>query len=377
MQFHGTWARSDLAPLVITALLLAWPLQPARADDVGEVQQLLKSGNPAEALKRADQFLARQPRDAQMRFLKGVALAEQDRAADATGVFLKITEDYPELPEPYNNLAVLYANQGQYDKARTALEMAIRTNPSYATAYENLGDVYARLASQAYAKALQVDSGNTAVAPKLALIRDLFSPAATTVAAAAARPAVAAAPRPATPAAPPVAAPPAPPQAAAPVAAAPVAAAPVPAAPPAATDAPPAKAAIRTAEAGAARAAAAAAAPEQSAGAPQEEVAAAVQAWARAWSGKDIDAYFAAYAPAYTAGMSRGAWQDDRRAKILGKSWIKVNISDLVVTVSGARATARFKQGYAADSLSVTSRKTLRLVKSGDKWLIEKESVGS
>jgi ketosteroid isomerase-like protein len=369
MQFHGTWARSDLAPLVITALLLAWPLQPARADDLGEVQQLLKRGNPAEALKRADQFLASQPRDAQMRFLKGVALAEQDRAADATGVFLKITEDYPELPEPYNNLAVLYANQGQYDKARTALEMAIRTNPSYATAYENLGDVYARLASQAYAKALQVDGGNTAVAPKLALIRDLFSPAATTVAATAARPAVAAAPRPATPPAP-VAAPPAPPQAA-------TAAAATAAAPPAATDAPPARAPIRTAEAGAARAAAAPAAPAQAAGVPQDDVSAAVQAWARAWSGKDIDAYFAAYAPGYAAGMSRSAWQEDRRAKILGKSWIKVNVSDLVVTVSGARATARFKQGYAADSLSVTSRKTLRLVKSGDKWLIEKESVGS
>jgi ketosteroid isomerase-like protein len=365
MQFHGTWARSDLAPLVITALLLAWPLQPARADDLGEVQQLLKSGNAAEALKRADQFLASQPRDAQMRFLKGVALAEQDRAADATGVFLKITEDYPELPEPYNNLAVLYANQGQYDKARTALEMAIRTNPSYATAYENLGDVYARLASQAYAKALQVDGGNTAVAPKLALIRDLFSPAATAMAAAPARPAVAAAPRPAAPPAP-AAAPPAPPQAAA------------AAAPPAATEAPPARAPIRTAEAGTARAAAPAApAAVQAAGAPQDDVGAAVQAWARAWSSKDVEGYFAAYAPGYAAGMSRTAWQEDRRAKILGKSWIKVNISDLVVTVNGARATARFKQGYAADSLSVTSRKTLRLVKSGDKWLIEKESVGS
>jgi tetratricopeptide (TPR) repeat protein len=69
---------------------------------------------------------------------------------------------------------VLYAGQSQFDKARAALEMAIRTNPSYATAHENLGDVYARLASQAYSKALQLDGSNTTVPPKLALIRTLF-----------------------------------------------------------------------------------------------------------------------------------------------------------------------------------------------------------
>jgi tetratricopeptide (TPR) repeat protein len=113
-----------------------------------------------------------------MRFLKGVIQTESGKPADAIGTFTKLTEDYPELPEPYNNLAVLYAGQSQFDKARAALEMAIRTNPSYATAHENLGDVYAKLASQAYSKALQLDSNNTGVQPKLALIRDLFAPGA-------------------------------------------------------------------------------------------------------------------------------------------------------------------------------------------------------
>jgi tetratricopeptide (TPR) repeat protein len=92
-------------------------------------------------------------------------------------VFSKLTEDYPELPEPYNNLAVIYAQQKQYDKAKQALEMAIRTHPSYATAHENLGDIYARLASQAYDKALQIDSSNSSAQNKLALIRDLMSTA--------------------------------------------------------------------------------------------------------------------------------------------------------------------------------------------------------
>ena len=79
--------------------------------------------------------------------MKGLILTEQGKPADAIKIFTGLTEDYPELPEPYNNLAVLYASQGQYDKARTALEMSIRTHPSYATAHENLGDIYAKMAS--------------------------------------------------------------------------------------------------------------------------------------------------------------------------------------------------------------------------------------
>ena len=147
----------------------------AFADDYGDVTQLLRQGKQAEAMAKVDQFLAANPRDPQMRFLKGVLQTEQGKTPDAINTFVKLTEDYPELPEPYNNLAVLYAGQSQFDKARAALEMAIRTNPSYATAHENLGDVYAKLASQAYSRALQLDAGNTALQPKLALIRELFA----------------------------------------------------------------------------------------------------------------------------------------------------------------------------------------------------------
>ena len=152
---------------------------PAHADDYTDVGQLLRSGKLAEAMTRADAYLATNPRDPQMRFLKGLIQRDAGKPADAIATFTKLTEDYPELPEPYNNLAVLYAGQSQFDKARAALEMAIRTNPSYATAHENLGDVYAKLASQAYNRALQLDSANAAVPPKLALIRELFNPSAT------------------------------------------------------------------------------------------------------------------------------------------------------------------------------------------------------
>jgi tetratricopeptide (TPR) repeat protein len=145
---------ASLSATCLAVCLLAAGL--AHADDYSDINRLLRAGQLAEASAKADQFLTAKPRDAQMRFLKGVILTEQNKPAESISVFTKLTEDYPELPEPYNNLAVLYAGQSQFDKARAALEMAIRTNPSYATAHENLGDVYAKLASQAYSKALQL-----------------------------------------------------------------------------------------------------------------------------------------------------------------------------------------------------------------------------
>lgn len=165
--------------LGVAALISALLTPLAHADEYNDVNQLLRAGKHTEALTKADQYLATKPRDPQMRFLKGVIQTEAGRPADAIATYVKLTEEYPELPEPFNNLAALYASQGQYDKARAALEMAIRTNPGYATAHENLGDVYAKLANQAYNKALQLDGNNASVRPKLAIIRELFlTPAA-------------------------------------------------------------------------------------------------------------------------------------------------------------------------------------------------------
>ena len=143
------------------------------ADDATDISRLLRTGQTAEALQRVEAGLASKPKDAQLRFLKGLILTEQNKNGDAIAVFTKLTDDYPELPEPYNNLAVLYAAAGQYDKARAALEMAIRTNPTYGTAHENLGDVYAELASQSYDKALQLDSNNATAKLKLTMVRNL------------------------------------------------------------------------------------------------------------------------------------------------------------------------------------------------------------
>jgi len=147
----------------------------APADDLKEAQKLYGQGKLQPALDKDEQYLKAEPRDPQGRFLKGLILTEQKKTPEAIQVFQGLTEDFPELPEPYNNLAVLYASQGDYEKAKAALELAIHTHPTYATAHENLGDIYAELASRAYDRALQLDKNNTSAKVKLAMVKDLFS----------------------------------------------------------------------------------------------------------------------------------------------------------------------------------------------------------
>ncbi len=158
---------SALAPRLVLLLAMVLGAGSARADVYTDVSQMVRAGRLAEALARADRHLVTKPRDPQMRYLKGVIQRDSGQLADALVTFTQLTEDYPELPEPYNSVAVLRAAQGEYEQARAALEMAIRTNPSYAIAYENLGDVQARLAGQAYCKALQLDPSNSSLRTKV------------------------------------------------------------------------------------------------------------------------------------------------------------------------------------------------------------------
>ena len=345
MPLSAFFSRQPLsAALRILCLAAALSVSVAHADDYDNVSRLMRAGQYPEALTMADKYLAGKPRDPQMRFLKGVIQTETGKTSDAITTFTQITQDYPELPEPYNNLAVLYAGQSQFDKARAALEMAIRTNPSYATAHENLGDVYARLASQAYGKALQLDGSNAGVQPKLALIRSLFSADTKASPKPAAVPASAAAPAPVS---------------AKPAAA--VAAAPAAAPPAAAT----AKAAPATSPAAANDA--------------EKQVEAAVRAWAEAWAAKDMNAYLGSYGQNFDppGKQARKSWEEDRRARIVGKSRISVKLSNLAIAVQDRKATAKFKQDYSADSLNVSSRKTLDLAKVGERWVIVREYTGS
>ena len=147
----------------------------AQTGDLDDARRLLREGRHAQALGVIDAHLATSPDDSQARFLKGVVLAESQDAEGAIREFTRLTREHPELPEPHNNLAVVYASQGEYEKARDALQQAIETHPSYATAHENLGDIYAKMAGLAYTRALSLDTGNAAAKQKLALIDELFT----------------------------------------------------------------------------------------------------------------------------------------------------------------------------------------------------------
>lgn len=323
------------------AVLCAAP--PTRADELQDASRLLKAGRPEEALKKVNQVLAERGDDLQARFLKGLILAEQGNTREAIEIFARLTRDHPDLPEPYNNLAVIYASVGQYNEARAALEQSIRTRPNYATAYENLGDVYAKLASQAYDKVVQLDASNSGARNKLSLARELVSRPATVAPSRQLPEAQAVA---ATESSPPS-----------------VVAVPDVSRPPAAAEAaiPPSPPATK---------------PE--AKDVSAEVLDTVIGWAEAWSRQDADAYLAYYAKDFKTpgGEPRAEWERVRRSLVRAPSSIAVGIESPRVTMAGARrASISFVQTYRSDKLSSTIRKTLLMTLADGRWQISEEKT--
>jgi tetratricopeptide (TPR) repeat protein len=294
----------------------------AHADELKEISLLADQGQTAVALDRVNTFIAANPKNPQGLFMKGVLLAEQGRREEAIKVFTDVTEKFPNLPEPYNNLAVLYADQGQFDKARKALETAIKTHPSYATAHENLGDIYARMASEAYGKALQLDTANSRAQGKLSLIKDLFGTGNKTTIAAN-EPAKNASAIPAA-------------------------------------YTPPAE--VKKANG-------------NSAANANDAITAAVNKWAQAWSDKNLDQYFASYGASFkpAKGLSRQAWEQQRKERISKPAKISIEVSNLKIDADDSSAKAKFKQSYRADGKPIRTSKTLLMKRDGDNWYIVEE----
>ena len=349
----------------------------APADDLKEAQKLYGQGKLQPALDKVDAFLKASPKDPQGRFLKGLVLTEQKHTDEAIKVFTGLTEDYPELPEPYNNLAVLYASQGNYEKARAALELAIHTHPTYATAHENLGDIYAELASRAYDRALQLDKNNTSAQVKLAMVKDLFSAQKVASRAQAVKagetPAKAAAAEPAKPAPAPTTEPAKPAPAPAPAPAAAQTPEPKKPAVVAANTPPPTKAAEPAKPTPAKPAPA-----TEAAGGADADITAAVEDWAKTWSTKDVKGYLGHYAPDFElpGGETRASWEKQRTERIERPKSIEVEAKVLSAEVNGNEATVKIRQSYKSDTLKSHTVKTLKLVKSGDRWLIKQERTG-
>ena len=328
------------------ALLLCGSLS-ALADDVDDADMLYKQGQSGQALDKVNDYLASKPKDARARFLKGLILTKQGRTADAIRIFTALTEDYPDLPEPYNNLAVLYAGQGQYDKAKTLLEKAISTHPSYATAHENLGDIYAKMASQAYDRALQLDQSNTETQTKLAMIQNIFAGGASVKESPADMALVSN-----KTATLPVIAETTQPQPEQSVSAA------------TATESEP-ESEIKPV------------APDRVVIEDNsKEVEETVMAWAAAWSAQDADKYLSFYADDFKTpnGETRATWEAYRRDRVNTPKYIQVAVRIMTIQFTdSAHATVKLHQSYHASHLTFSGNKTLLMAKSGDKWLIQEE----
>lgn len=318
-----------------------------------EINQLSEQGNQAAALEKVNAYLIANPKDAEALFMKGVILVEMGKRDEAVKAFTDLTAKYPNLPEPYNNLAVLYADQGQYDKARLALETAIKTHPSYATAHENLGDIYARLASEAYDKAFKLDTSNARAQSKLSMITSLFGGKTSTVAAA-----------PVATKVKPVAVK----EPVKPVEAAVVAAKPAEVAKTDSGKVTPAKPEPTKPEPA-----------KVDAASQQDAVLQAVNAWAKAWSEQNVAQYLASYADNFKTpkGEARQVWENTRRQRISAPKSIAVEVGNPEVTVdSDTSASVRFYQTYRANGKPQSTSKTLVMTKVGNAWLISQERVG-
>lgn len=320
---------------LLVTFFCAIPVWAALQEDLKEVSNLYEQNKLDMALDKVNALLAQQPKEAQAHFLKALILTEQKKTTEAIQVLIKLTEDYPTLPEPYNNLAVLYAAQGRYDEAKATLERAIHTHPSYATAHENLGDIYAQLARRAYDKALQLDKSNTIALSKLALIKDLFvapNPPLSTATA------------------------------------------------PQGKNASSVKPQVEPAVALNTTSVIHPAVPESKTNAPvfEEPIKAMVNAWAKAWSTKQVESYLAFYAPDFdTSGEKREVWEQMRRSRIERPKNISVTIKILSIKVdaNGIQATVVFQQNYRSDILKDTTVKKFQLVRQNEKWLIRSEQV--
>jgi len=289
--------------------LLAWAAGTAARDQLDALRDLVRAGRLEAAVTRIDAYLATQPGDPQARFLKSVVRVRQGRTEAAIVLLRRLAKDYPRLSETYNNLAVLYASRGDYEAAREALLHAVGEHPSNAIVQENLGDIYAKMAGDAYDKVLKIDPGKRSAAAKLAFIDQLLRRAA--------------------------------------------------------------------APATGLRGGSPPAAAQPDSGV-REAVRASLDNWARAWSRQDLDGYLAHYAPGFqpSHGLSRGAWERQRRTRLQRPARIEVKLSGWrFQSVSADQVWLSLIQDYRSDTYRDRVRKRFGLVKGRGGWRIASEDT--
>ena len=331
---------------LLSIIILSSVLVTSVAAGNEEIQRMIQQESFQKALVLAEEQLAINPDDIQTLFLKGLILARMDRLKESAAVFVRLNEEHPELPEPYNNLAVIYAASGEYDKAEEALRQAINTHPSYATAHENLGDIYAKMASQAYNNALKLDSNNQETKEKLSMITELIS----------APEPVAVAPKTEI-------------QHPDPESLAQISSKPVVTSNKIEAESEPTLARFEPEPETILE-------PPFDKDAARKEVKIAVNNWAKAWSAKDVDNYVKSYSGKFIPPnkLSRSKWQAQRRVRLSKPRYIKVTLDNVRIEIlSQDQALVRFIQTYQSDNYKDQVNKQLLLNKDDGVWLISKE----
>lgn len=347
-------------PLIrlFTALALAGflsvPFAATGAPTLDALQSLVDAGRYDAALAQSKTYLQAHPGNRAALFLRAVALAGQGDNKAAIDAFKALAKAYPQRPEPANNLAALYARSGQYAKARKWLERALATQPIYAVAHRNLGDIYTALATMAYSQVLNTDGDPGEKGMQLTLVNQLYYPREAGVP-------VGGTPKDSqnpTPddaqsedremeiieAPPPIPEPARPPDAVRPE--------------PDAPKPPPL--------------------PQQDpATRHNRSIIQTMRAWATAWSERDFDAYIAFYAEAFAPGngMSRSEWRELRHTRVVGKDSIHIEIIyPKVALLSDERARVTFVQIYESPTYSDKVTKRLLMQRTPSGWRILRET---
>jgi tetratricopeptide (TPR) repeat protein len=340
LRLHG------LCMAVLVAILLSGPVQAVNHESVSARNEpLLKVGRHAGSDKEVKPAQMPEGDSAQLKFVQCVQQAQQDAPKKSIACFQRLIQEYPELPEAYNNIGVLYAGMGMHVEARKWFERGLTQQKAYATLHQNLLNLQSEINRSAYAAALQLDISKNNVQPKLGLLAKITSlpQAASTTDSLVTGPATR---KPTQP-----------------LAAVPESVV--------VKEKAVEKPALKIAQ----EPAVPSATPVDST--QQSRVRETVLAWALAWSKKDMPAYLKAYAPSFSpeGNLSRSAWEEQRRLRIMAKKQIHVELSELKISYSNAKATATFIQSYESGAILTHSRKTLELTEEKGQWVITREFV--
>ena len=298
--------------LLSAIVFLAFTTISFAQTNINEIKLLLKNGKYKIAENIINGAIEENLNNPEILFYKGIIETNLGKTNQAIDTFRGLTERFPELPEPFNNLAVLYAEKGQFRLAKEILEQAIKTNPSYLTAHINLGDIFTKMASEAYNKALEIDKSNNIAITKLSMITQLFNYNPNTKNTV--------------------------------------------------IDSINTKKEVKITK--------------LSKKELKKVILNSIENWKTAWESKDVESYFDSYSSnfIYPNNMTKSQWQKYRTNRILPKKIISISISNIKFKFKKEKIIATFTQNYKSGRLNQTSNKNLTFVAESGQWFIVEET---